>query len=90
MEYFTDDAELDDQIAMLGNLRDALGGDYPFERLDHDALKKRVPEIGPRVVGASYCPMDGHVNPLFLLRALSKAVSLMGGPYGNRVSGCGY
>lgn len=57
----------------LQSICDALGGGYPFEMLDHAALKMRLPEIGPGVFGASYTPMDGHVNPLKLLRALHAA-----------------
>jgi glycine/D-amino acid oxidase-like deaminating enzyme len=38
-----------------------------------------VPEIGPEVVGAIYSPMDGHVNPLYLLRALHSAFVRGGG-----------
>lgn len=54
----------------MQSIRDALDGDYPFEMLDNAALKERLPEIGPGVTGASYTPMDGHVNPLKLFRAL--------------------
>ena len=57
----------------LQSICDALGGDYPFEMLDHAALKARLPEVGPSVFGASFMPMDGHVNPLKLLRALHDA-----------------
>ncbi|WP_118178638.1 NAD(P)/FAD-dependent oxidoreductase [Paraburkholderia phosphatilytica] len=57
----------------LAWLRDELGGHYPYEMLDHAALKTRLPLIGPQVIGASYTPMDGHVNPLKLLRALYAA-----------------
>jgi glycine/D-amino acid oxidase-like deaminating enzyme len=45
-------------------------GDVPYEMLDHAALKARLPAIGPKVAGASYCPLDGHVNPLRFLHAL--------------------
>jgi glycine/D-amino acid oxidase-like deaminating enzyme len=38
-----------------------------------------VPEIGPKVVGATYCPEDGHTNPLYLLRALHQAFTGRGG-----------
>ena len=79
VSYFINDAELASQISRLEGLRDRLGGDYPFDVLDHAALKKLVPEIGPKVIGGIYSPMDGHVNPLFLLRALSLAVRQMGG-----------
>lgn len=32
-------------------------------------------ELGPDVSGGSFCPHDGHVNPLYLLRALHTAFS---------------
>jgi glycine/D-amino acid oxidase-like deaminating enzyme len=54
-------------------MRDALDGDYAFEMLDHASLRTHLPCIGPEVAGASYSPMDGHVNPLKLLRALHAA-----------------
>jgi octopine oxidase subunit B len=79
VSFYTGKAELADQVSRLEGLRGALGGEYPFDVLDHAALKKLVPEIGPKVIGGIYSPMDGHVNPLFLLRALSKAVRQLGG-----------
>jgi glycine/D-amino acid oxidase-like deaminating enzyme len=79
VEYFTDADELAQEVADLSGLRHKLGGDYPFEMLEHAQLKQLVPEIGPKVVGGMYSPMDGHVNPLLLLRALSEAVHRLGG-----------
>ncbi|HEX3501401.1 MAG TPA: FAD-dependent oxidoreductase [Stellaceae bacterium] len=43
---------------------------YPYEILERAALERLLPQIGPEVVGASYCPLDGHCNALRLLRAL--------------------
>lgn len=63
------DQELAERQARLANMQAGLG-DYPFEMLDQADLRARLPGIGPKVVGASYTPMDGHVNPLKLLRAL--------------------
>ena len=61
--------ELEQRRQMLETMRDEHDGDYPFEVLDHDQLKAKVPEIGPTVAGATWGPEDGHVNPLQLLRA---------------------
>lgn len=74
IEYFTDEAELAGYLEGLRSLRSALNDDYPFEILDKGTLQQYVPEIGPKVVGGVYSRMDGHVNPLDLLRALSTAV----------------
>ncbi len=79
VDYFTDDNVLETRALSLANLAEQLDDDYPFEILDHSRLKAIVPEIGPKVVGGIYSPMDGHVNPLFLLRALSIAVRNAGG-----------
>jgi len=60
-------------------LKAKLGGDYPFEVLGHNALRKEEPHIGPKVVGAILHHQDGHANPLKLLRALAADVRRMGG-----------
>jgi len=78
-DFCLSEADAERAVAKMQGLRDALGGDYPFEYLGHNALRERVPEIGPDVVGAVYCPEDGHVNPLYLLRALHAAVRAKGG-----------
>ncbi len=49
------------------------------EMLDHKALSKMLPGLGPDVVGGRYCRGDGHVNPLSLLRALHKGLLTKGG-----------
>ena len=40
-----------------------------------------LPDIGPEVVGASYCPLDGHVNSLRLFRTLHTAINARGVTY---------
>ena len=54
---------------------------FEYEMLDHAALKKLMPEIGPEVAGASYTPYDGAANPLYLLRSLHAALLKHGGSY---------
>jgi glycine/D-amino acid oxidase-like deaminating enzyme len=78
IQFFLSDDEAEEFVGQLTSLRDALSGDYPFEYLGHNAAKAMVPEIGPEVVGATYCPLDGHVNPLYLLRSLHKAARAFG------------
>ena len=50
-------------------------GMVPFEYhiLDRAEVARMLPQIGPDVAGASFCPLDGHVNALRLLRALHVA-----------------
>ena len=83
LQLFLSDDEAESAVARLSDLKDRLDGDYPFEFLGHNALKERVPAIGPQVIGASYHPEDGHVNPLNLLRALYGAFLEAGGQVAN-------
>ncbi len=55
--------------------------DYKTEILDHSQVAKMLPDIGPEVVGASYCPLDGHVNSLRLFRTLHTAIRARGVTY---------
>jgi hydrogen cyanide synthase HcnC len=54
---------------------------YPYEMLDRDALLERLPHIGPEVVGASYCPLDGQCNSLRLLYAFHVGMRQLGAEY---------
>jgi glycine/D-amino acid oxidase-like deaminating enzyme len=67
------DEELEDHRARMQAIQHKLGGDYPFEILNREEVVARVPAIGPAITGACYTPMDGHINPLKLLRALHAA-----------------
>ena len=72
------DEEMAEESRRLLWLREAMHGDYPFELLDAEQLRARLPGIGPTVVGACYSPMDGHINPLKLLRSLYAACRARG------------
>jgi hydrogen cyanide synthase HcnC len=63
----------------LHNQPDMVG--YPYEVLDHAETKRRLPAIGPSVVGSIYCPLDGHVNSLRLFRSLHTALHRRGIDY---------
>lgn len=70
---------LQDTVSKYEVLKEALGGDYPYEVLGHNALRKEEPHIGPKVVGAILHHQDGHANPLKLLQALADDVRRLGG-----------
>ncbi|MEO8806446.1 MAG: FAD-dependent oxidoreductase [Burkholderiaceae bacterium] len=74
-----DETELAERAASLQTLREQIGGKYPFEILDHAAVRAVSPHIGPEVVGAVFCPLDGHLSPLRLLRALVQGYEKLGG-----------
>jgi glycine/D-amino acid oxidase-like deaminating enzyme len=54
---------------------------YPYEILDRGALLERLPRIGPEVVGASHCPLDGQCNSLRLLYAFHAGMRQLGVEY---------
>ncbi len=54
---------------------------YACKMVDRRWVEHMIPKmkIGREVTGGSYSPCDGHVNPLFLLRALRYAMQRKGG-----------
>jgi glycine/D-amino acid oxidase-like deaminating enzyme len=56
---------------------------FGTEMVERRALDRLLPgvRLGEEVTGASYCPHDGHCNPLLLLRALHAAFKLSGVDY---------
>lgn len=71
------DAEMVAREELLRKVNSTVGN-IPYEMLDHTALKARLPAIGPAVAGGSYCPLDGHANPLKLLHALHAGLKARG------------
>ncbi|MCX7364310.1 MAG: FAD-dependent oxidoreductase [Alphaproteobacteria bacterium] len=55
--------------------------DYRTEMMDRSQIAKMLPDIGPEVVGGSFCPLDGHVNSLRLFRTLHTANKARGVTY---------
>ena len=78
-DFHLDEDSLAERVAAYEALKQALGGDYPFEVLGHNALKREEPNIGPGVAGAILHHNDGHVNPLKLLHTLAGELQNLGG-----------
>jgi len=76
-----DEAELDERRDFMRRLHNQTGGAFNYEILDRTGVAGMLPDIGPEVVGGSYCPLDGHASPLHLLRALMAALQKRGGRY---------
>ncbi len=77
-EFHFSDQSLEDRVRAYDALKAELGGDYPYEILGHNALKRVEPHIGPKVTAAILHHEDGHVNPLRLLRALTAEARRLG------------
>jgi len=76
-----DDEEFGTNLERLEALRIESGElGYDYEVVKNAELIKRIPLIG-KVAGATYCPHDGHCDPLRLLRALHTGFLGKGGEY---------
>ncbi len=67
--------------AALAGLARETEGRFHYRMLDHGALARRLPGVSPAVTGASWSDLDGHANPLYLLRALHAGLVHHGGCY---------
>ncbi|MDH3634612.1 MAG: FAD-binding oxidoreductase [Gammaproteobacteria bacterium] len=74
MHFCLSGDEWDERIQEMEMIRQHTDGSFEYEMLDHDQLKKYIPQISKAVLGASYSAQDGHVNPLYLLQALHQGM----------------
>ncbi len=58
--------------------------------IDRQEVEQLIPKLklGPNIVGASFSRQDGHVNPLFLIRAMRTAFIQSGGAYFPGAAAC--
>ncbi|WP_345816652.1 FAD-dependent oxidoreductase (plasmid) [Paraburkholderia sp. PREW-6R] len=71
--------ELSRRTLDMERIRLTIGDTYSYERLSAAEVRELLPEVGPEVAGAIFSPLDGHVSPLRLLRALVEAFIKLGG-----------
>lgn len=74
------DAEMEARAALIQRMHNESGG-IGTRIIDRAELRAMIPQIGDAVVGASFCPVDGHANPLRLLKGLHAALTQAGGDY---------
>ncbi len=76
------DEELARRASVLATIQSQPGMPrLDHEVLDHAAVKRFLPEIGPQVAGGTFTRLDGHCNSLRLLRALHSGLRIEGGAY---------
>lgn len=85
-EAFLGQEEMDIRIQQTRALKEmakARGSEYPVSILDKYEFSQLMPKmkIGEQVVGGMFVQGAGHVNPLFLLRAMRKAFIDRGGKF---------
>ncbi|MGB5855391.1 MAG: FAD-dependent oxidoreductase, partial [Oceanisphaera sp.] len=59
-----DQQNLQQRAEMLSKMQQDADGDYPFEVLSVEQAREKEPALGPDIAGATWSPMDGHLNPL--------------------------
>ena len=79
MHFCLDERELEQRSRKLARMAEESNGQFAYEMLGHNALAKKLRGLGPTVAGASFSLYDGHVNPLYLLRALHHGFKAKGG-----------
>ena len=76
------DAEMERQAGVIRRMNQQYGAEhYGGQVLDRGQLDALVRGLGPAVVGGTFCPHDGHVSPLYLMRALHAGLLGRGGRY---------
>lgn len=80
LAFCLSDAEFEQRAALIQRMHNE-SGDLGTRMLDRAEVRAMVPGLGDAVVGASYCPVDGHASPLLLLRAFHGATIKLGGTY---------
>lgn len=78
------DAELEERRETIARMaRQAGPAGYDCYVLDRRSVQRMLPDVrlGDDVSGGSWCPHDGHVSPLHLLRALHTGMQKRGARY---------
>jgi glycine/D-amino acid oxidase-like deaminating enzyme len=69
LAFCLSDQEYEDRASLLHRMHNE-SGDIGTTMLSREEVRAMVPNLGDEVTGASFCPIDGHASPLYLLRAL--------------------
>ena len=80
-DFCLDDSEWNARSDEMRRVHEHTEGAFSYEMLDNDELRRRLPQVSPDVLGASFSVHDGHANPLYLLRALQARMQQLGVDY---------
>ena len=69
LAFCLSDKEFDERESLIRRMHNE-SGDIGTRMLSRREVRAMVPGLGDEVTGASFCPIDGHASPLYLLRAL--------------------
>lgn len=81
LDFCFDAHEWDARESEMLRVQAHTDGDFEFRMLDNAELREWIPQVSERIPGACFSPRDGHVNPLYLLRALHQRMQELGADY---------
>ncbi len=81
LDFCLSEAELAACRDRMARLEAQSAGRFRYQMLDRRGLASLLPGLGETVLGGSYSSLDGHVNPLALLRALHAGFIARGGEH---------
>lgn len=71
-------AEDETEYALLQQFAKRQAAHLPIEFWEAEEVRKAEPHLTPAIHGATYCPLDGYVNPMALARALARGAQAHG------------
>ena len=78
--FCTSDDEFEERTNAVRRMHNE-SGETTTVMVDRERLHAIIPGLGDQVVGASFCPTDGHISPLALTRALHETTGAKGLTY---------
>jgi glycine/D-amino acid oxidase-like deaminating enzyme len=81
LDFCLDADEWDARESEMRRVQAHTDGDFEFRMLDNAELRQWIPQVSERIPGACFSPHDGHLNPLYLLRALHQRLHDLGVDY---------
>jgi hydrogen cyanide synthase HcnC len=80
LTFCLSDTEFTQRAAQIERMHNE-SGDVGTRMLSRLEIRAMVPGLGDSVVGAAFCPRDGHASPLQLMRAFHSGLHNNGGTY---------
>ena len=80
LAFCLSETEFAQRAALIARMHNE-SGDAGTRMLGRDEVRAMLPGLGASVVGAAFCPRDGHANPLQLLRAFHRGMVSNCGTY---------
>jgi len=71
-------AEDETEYGLLRRFAARQSAHIPVEFWEAEEVRKAEPRLSPRILGATYCPLDGYANPMALALAFARGARALG------------